>query len=116
MKTAERNTRESRAAIRSPRSDPFGGPGFSLSSMEDVHELFRKQGGSVASARITLAVNSLSADEIPALMEMVQKEARDNPNRYDSSSYTLMAALFERWALVDPSASISFVNSCKSRS
>ena len=115
-KTEQRTTRESRPASRGNRSDPFGGQSFSLSSMEDIHELFNKQGHSVASARVTLAVNSLSAEEIPAMVEMVQKEFRENPNRYDMDSYTLMGALFERWALVDPAASIAFVNSCKSRS
>lgn len=110
------NMRETRAAIRSSRNDPFGGQSFSLSSMDDLHELFKRQGRSVASARVTLAVNSLSAAEIPDLVEMVQREARENPNRYDGDSHVLMGALFERWTAVDPTAALAFVNSCKSRS
>ncbi|HEY1121774.1 MAG TPA: hypothetical protein VGE67_09245, partial [Haloferula sp.] len=107
---------ETKVATRGQRPDPFGGDMVSLSSLEELRKVFQRQGNSVASARLTLAVNELKADEIPALMEMVQQEARDNPNRYDPVSYTLMGALFERWALVDPAASIAFVMNCKSRS
>lgn len=110
------NARESRSSTRSSRTDSLGGQSFSLSSMEDLHALFTRQGYSIASARLTLAVNTLSAEEIPALVEMVQKESLDHPNRFDTESYTLMTALFERWALVDPAASIAFVTACKSRS
>lgn len=108
--------RETRVATRGQRTDPFGGDMVSLSSLEDLRKVFQRQGNSVASARVTLAVNELKADEIPALMEMLQKEARDHPNRYDPVSYTMMGALFERWALVDPAASVAFVMSSKSRS
>jgi hypothetical protein len=111
----QRNPLESRPAARGPR-DSFGGQEVSLASMDDVRALFKRHGASVASAKITLAVNSLGAGEIPALVEMLQQESRENPDRSPRASYTLMAALFERWAIVDPAASIAFVDACKSRS
>ncbi len=106
---------ETRAAGRSQRVDPFGGPSFSLSSLEDLRGLFKSQSANVASARMTLAATALSAEEIPALMEMVQKEMRENPYG-DGPEWQLMSVLFERWATVDPAASIAFVHDCKSRS
>jgi hypothetical protein len=114
-KIEQRNPLESRPAARGPR-DPFGGQEVSLGSMDDVRALFTRHGASVASAKITLAVNSLGAGEIPALVEMLQQESRENPDRSHRASYTLMGALFERWAIVDPAASIAFVHACKSRS
>lgn len=108
--------KETKSAVRSSRADPFGGPSFSLSSMEDVRMLFRQQRSSVASARLTLAVESLSAKDIPALMEMAQEDFRKNPDQYDPSRNELMGALFGRWAMVDPSAALDFVHSCKQRS
>ncbi|RYD68050.1 MAG: hypothetical protein EOP83_01565 [Verrucomicrobiaceae bacterium] len=110
------SARETRVATRGQRPDPFGADMVSLSSLEDLRKVFKQQSYTVASARLTLAANELKADEIPALMEMAQEEARKNPNRYDMVNSALTVALFQRWALVDPEASVAFVMNCKSRS
>ncbi|RYD34240.1 MAG: hypothetical protein EOP87_09595, partial [Verrucomicrobiaceae bacterium] len=116
---AEQNTRasrETRQSTRAQRPDPFGGPSFSVDSLEDIRHLFKTQRSAVASARLTLAIESLPAAEIPRIMEMVREDFRTNPNSFDQSRWTLMSGLFGKWTVADPSAALGFVQSCKQRS
>ncbi len=116
---AEKNTRptrEARHSTRNPRTDPFGGPSFSVDSLEDIRHLFKTQRFEVASARLTLAVESLPAAEIPRIMDLVREDFRKNPDSFERGHWTLMSSLFGKWTAADPSAALEFVQSCKQRS
>lgn len=114
-RTAAVSTRSSGSMNRPQRNDPFGGPRFSLDSLDEVREMFRKQRPSVAQARLTLSVENLPADRIRELMEMVRRDQKERPGDYQGR-YQLMTCLFERWAQVDPTAAVAYVKECKSRS
>lgn len=103
-------------SARPSRQDPFGGPSFSLDSLEEVSALFKNQRHNVASARLTLAVDALPSKEIPRLMEMLREDIRKNPNLADQSRYQLFSALAAKWADTDPDAALAFIHASPLRS
>lgn len=114
--TAEREQPTRTREVRKSREDPFGGPSFSLDSLEDVSALFKNQRYNVAAARLTLAVDELPSKDVPRLMEMLREEFRKNPNSPDRSRWQLFSMLSLKWAETDPDAALAFIQSSPSRS
>lgn len=113
---AERGGRDTKVSARGgKKEDPFGGPAFSLTSLDDIKELNRQQGYAVASARLTLAASQLSLEEIPDVIKTLQADFQDGRGM-GPSNYELISATFERWVKLDTAGALEFAKNCKSRS
>lgn len=110
-----RGERETKVAGRGTKEDPFGGPKFSLTSLEDIKDLYRKQSRSTASARLTLAANQLTLEQIPAVVQTLQEGFRENGG-LNMDTYELTNSVLERWVKLDPAAALEFVKNCKPKS